>query len=116
MPALIDPDPFFLATASRGCSRHSASARGPEPRRASDEKGRDTVYRCFDGAALPWIAPVGRLDRASEGLLLFTNDSAWAARLTDPATHCDKAYHVQVDVLPDDALLAGIAAGADVGG
>jgi 23S rRNA pseudouridine2605 synthase len=82
----------------------------------SDEKGRDTVYRCFDGAALPWIAPVGRLDRASEGLLLFTNDSAWAARLTDPATHCDKTYHVQVDAVPDDALLARIAAGAEVDG
>src|SRR5690606_37838235 len=41
---------------------------------ASDERGRDTVYRCFDGAGLGWIAPVGRLDQASEGLLLFTND------------------------------------------
>ena len=30
---------------------------------ASDERGRDTVYRCFDGAGLPWIAPVGRLSR-----------------------------------------------------
>src|SRR3982751_6003223 len=29
-----------------------------------DEQGRDTVYRCFDGAGLPWIAPVGRLDKA----------------------------------------------------
>ena len=34
---------------------------------ANDEKGRDTVYRCFDGAGLPWLAPVGRLDKASEG-------------------------------------------------
>lgn len=38
---------------------------------ATDEHGRDTVYRCFDGTDLPWIAPVGRLDKASEGLLLF---------------------------------------------
>ena len=45
----------------------------------SDERGRDTVYRCFDGAGLPWIAPVGRLDKASEGLLLFSNDPTRAA-------------------------------------
>src|ERR1700722_13487423 len=45
---------------------------------AVDEQGRDTVYSCFTGAALPWMAPVGRLDKASEGLLLFTNDPAWA--------------------------------------
>ena len=41
---------------------------------ARDERGRDTVYRCLDGAGLPWLAPVGRLDKASEGLLLFSND------------------------------------------
>jgi len=33
---------------------------------------------------LPHVFPVGRLDKASEGLLLFTNDTAWAARITDP--------------------------------
>ena len=78
---------------------------------ASDERGRDTVYRCFDGAGLPWIAPVGRLDKASEGLLLFSNDPAWAARITDPHTGPDKTYHVQVDTIPDAALLAALVAG-----
>lgn len=63
---------------------------------ASDEKGRQTVYSCFEGAGLPWIAPVGRLDQASEGLLLFTNDPEWAARITGPESHLDKTYHVQV--------------------
>lgn len=86
---------------------------------ASDEQGRDTVYRCFDGAGLPWIAPVGRLDKASEGLLLFCNDPAWAARITDPATGPDKTYHVQVDTIPDAtqlaALVAGVGAGAGEG-
>lgn len=67
---------------------------------AADERGRDTVYRCFDGGGLGWIAPVGRLDKASEGLLLFSNDPAWAARITDPATGPRKTYHVQVDGLP----------------
>lgn len=82
---------------------------------ASDEQGRDTVYRCFDGAGLPWIAPVGRLDKASEGLLLFSNDPAWAARITDPATGPDKTYHVQVDTIPDAALLQALVRGVDGG-
>ncbi|ENB4188650.1 rRNA pseudouridine synthase [Stenotrophomonas maltophilia] len=80
---------------------------------AQDERGRDTVYRCFDGAGLPWIAPVGRLDKASEGLLLFSNDPQWAARLTDPETGPQKTYHVQVDRLPDDATLAALQAGVE---
>lgn len=83
---------------------------------ARDEHGRDTVYRCFDGAQLdgkplPWLAPVGRLDRASEGLLLFCNDPEWAARITDPQTGPDKAYHVQVDTIPDEAFLAALVQG-----
>ena len=85
---------------------------------ASDERGRDTVYRCFDGAQLPWLAPVGRLDKASEGLLLFCNDPEWAARITDPdAAHApDKTYHVQVDTIPDARLLAALLEGADEAG
>lgn len=80
---------------------------------ASDEQGRDTVYRCFEGAALGWIAPVGRLDKASEGLLLFSNDPQWAARITDPLTGPDKTYHVQVGAIPDAALLSGLVDGVD---
>src|ERR1700676_3781507 len=52
---------------------------------ASDEKGRETVYSHL-GAELPWVAPVGRLDKASEGLLLLTNDSEWGAQITSPRT------------------------------
>lgn len=78
---------------------------------ASDDKGRHTVYRCLDGAGLPWLAPVGRLDRASEGLLLFSNDPEWAARITEPAHGLHKTYHVQVDAIPDAALLARLRAG-----
>ncbi|MCR8716595.1 pseudouridine synthase [Stenotrophomonas indicatrix] len=78
-----------------------------------DERGRDTVYRCFDGAGLPWIAPVGRLDKASEGLLLFSNDPQWAAHLTDPQTGPHKTYHVQVDRLPDEGTLAALRAGVE---
>jgi 23S rRNA pseudouridine2605 synthase len=64
-------------------------------------------------AGLPWLAPVGRLDKASEGLLLFTNDSAWAARITAPDSQFDKTYHVQIDRLPDDVLLTALREGID---
>ena len=88
---------------------------------ASDERGRDTVYRCFDGATsdgvpLPWIAPVGRLDKASEGLLLFANDPQWAARITDPQTGPAKTYRVQIDRIPDADLLAALCRGIDDAG
>lgn len=83
---------------------------------ASDEQGRDTVYRCLPTDRLPWVAPVGRLDRASEGLLLFTNDTRWAAAILDPRSHLDKVYHVQIDRLPDEALLSRLRAGVRVEG
>lgn len=83
---------------------------------ARDEHGRDTVYRCFDGSGLPWLAPVGRLDRASEGMLLFSNDPAWAAAITDPQTGPDKVYHVQIDRIPDEGVLRTLVAGVQVDG
>lgn len=77
---------------------------------ASDEKGRQTVYSLLpEGGG--WLAPVGRLDRASEGLLLFTNDSQWAARITDPESHVEKTYHVQVGTTADEGLLKRLVAG-----
>jgi 23S rRNA pseudouridine2605 synthase len=82
---------------------------------ASDEKGRASVYDLLD-ESFPWVAPVGRLDKASEGLLLLTNDSAWAATITDPASHLDKTYHVQVDCLFQQDMLAKIIEGCVVDG
>lgn len=83
---------------------------------ARDERGRDTVYRCLDGTGLPWVAPVGRLDKASEGLLLLANDPVWAASITDPRTGPQKTYHVQIDRVPDDGLLRALEAGSLVDG
>jgi 23S rRNA pseudouridine2605 synthase len=77
---------------------------------ASDEKGRATIYSLLD-PALPWLGPVGRLDKASEGLLLLTNDSEWGQRVLDPATHLEKTYHVQIGALADAALLARLRRG-----
>lgn len=96
---------------------------------ASDEKGRKTVYDLLSLAASessstdksgepdamhPWVAPVGRLDKASEGLLLLTNDSEWAEQIAAPEAHLDKIYHVQVATIADDnfiqTLLRGVRA------
>ncbi len=71
---------------------------------AADEKGRATVPECLSGKGFPFVSPVGRLDKASEGLLLLTNDTEWAARITEPERHLDKTYHVQVDCAADDSL------------
>jgi 23S rRNA pseudouridine2605 synthase len=70
---------------------------------AADEKGRETVYS-YVPEKVPWLAPVGRLDKASEGLLLLTNDSEWAARITAPESHVEKTYHVQINVVADSSL------------
>ena len=80
-----------------------------------DEQGRDTVYRCLDGAGFGWLAPVGRLDRASEGLLLFCNDPEWAASITAPDSGPDKTYHVQIDAIPDAPLLRRLEQGVSAG-
>src|SRR5882672_6807735 len=82
---------------------------------AKDEKGRETVYSCFADAKLPWLAPIGRLDKASEGLLLFSNDPLWAAGITDPLRGPSKTYHVQIDRIPDSELLAKLERGMPVG-
>jgi 23S rRNA pseudouridine2605 synthase len=79
---------------------------------ASDEKGRDTVYSLFP-SGLTWLAPVGRLDKASEGLLLFTNDSEWNARITNPATHLDKTYQVQIAAIADSSLIENLQRGVE---
>jgi 23S rRNA pseudouridine2605 synthase len=80
---------------------------------AADEKGRDTVYSLLPDD-LAWVAPVGRLDQASEGLLLFTNDSEWAARIASPGSHLDKTYHVQISTVADRRLLERLERGVDV--
>ncbi|MEW5792260.1 MAG: pseudouridine synthase [Pseudomonadota bacterium] len=83
----------------------------------SDEQGRATVYDCLGewGREDTWLAPVGRLDRASQGLLLFTNDTHWAHRLLDPASHVPKTYHVQLDRHLNAAALEAMRQGLDLG-
>jgi 23S rRNA pseudouridine2605 synthase len=80
---------------------------------ASDEKGRETVCGLLQraGESLPWVAPVGRLDKASEGLLLLTNDSEWGARIAAPETHLEKTYHVQIGIIADASLVESLVNG-----
>lgn len=77
---------------------------------SDDEKDRRTVYACVPEGT-PWVAPVGRLDMASEGLLLLTNDSGWAARITNPESHVDKTYHVRIQGEVTDKVLNALTAG-----
>ncbi|MGA7220604.1 MAG: pseudouridine synthase [Candidatus Sulfotelmatobacter sp.] len=84
---------------------------------AADDEGRETVYgllrdRPSNGTKpVPWVAPVGRLDKASEGLLLLTNDSEWGSRIASPHSHLDKTYHVQVAAIVSEELLLAIVRG-----
>ena len=80
---------------------------------ASDEKDRPTIYATL-GDNLPWVAPVGRLDKASEGLLLLTNDSEWASQVLAPESHLPKIYHVQVSGVRNAALADALMKGVHV--
>lgn len=84
---------------------------------ASDERGRETIYsflQKYDGGSLNWVAPVGRLDKASEGLLLITNDPEWAAKITAPERCVDKTYHVQIAGQPTPAMIEKLQQGFKV--
>jgi 23S rRNA pseudouridine2605 synthase len=77
---------------------------------------REEYAKMFPGRPVPHISPVGRLDAASEGLLLFTNDTQWADALLDPRApkaHI-KIYRVQVAGKPSAADLAKMEAGFNV--
>ncbi len=77
----------------------------------SDELNRATVYECLKNWIGPLVQAVGRLDQASEGLLLFTNDHVWANNFMDPKTHLTKIYHVQTSPIPADETLKKLSSG-----
>ncbi|MCB5204922.1 rRNA pseudouridine synthase [Neorhizobium sp. T786] len=81
-----------------------------------DPEGRPTVFDCLRSVDLPFVAPVGRLDKASEGLLLFTNDTVLAQRLLEPSLSIRKTYHVQVNGMPTEHALRRLANGVACGG
>ena len=62
-----------------------------------DEKGRRTVMELVSSASNNRLYPVGRLDRNTTGLLLFTNDGDLAKKLTHPKHGVRKIYHVHLE-------------------
>jgi len=77
----------------------------------SDELGRPTIYDCLKNWPGPLLQAVGRLDLASEGLLLFTNDHQWSNLLMDPKTHVKKIYHVHISKIPTTECLTKLSNG-----
>jgi 23S rRNA pseudouridine2605 synthase len=73
----------------------------------SDEKGRKTVYDFFQqkgggGSEQSWLFPVGRLDKETSGLLLFTTDTRFAELLTNPRTKSPKTYRARLNKVMTD--------------
>ena len=81
----------------------------------SDPQGRPTVFASLP-PGLPRVISIGRLDLASEGLLLLTNDGALVRKLELPATGWRRRYRVRVHGVVDERALAGLARGVTIGG
>ena len=72
----------------------------------SDERGRATVYDLLGDVGV-WVFPVGRLDKETSGLLLFTNDNRLGESLTNPESEAPKTYVAELDrdVAPEDVRM-----------
>jgi 23S rRNA pseudouridine2605 synthase len=78
-----------------------------------DPQGRPTVMDLIRGVR-ERVYPVGRLDYASEGLLLMTNDGALAQKLTKAGSHVPKTYLVKISGRPDEKALMRLRAGVTI--
>jgi len=82
----------------------------------SDPEGRKTVFDLLGNVPAP-VMPVGRLDMATSGLLILTNDTRLADWLTDPASGVPRVYLVTVEGRVEEeigqALVRGIRAGGE---
>lgn len=79
-----------------------------------DEKGRRTVMELISKASNSRLLPVGRLDRNTTGLLLFTNDGDLAKKLTHPRHGVRKIYHVELEKNLKASDLAAIREGLEL--
>ncbi|MGH9465590.1 MAG: pseudouridine synthase [Thermoanaerobaculia bacterium] len=77
----------------------------------SDPEGRPTVYELLPERWRRRVAPVGRLDVQTEGLLLLTNDGDLAQRVSHPRHGCAKLYRVKVKGHPREEDLARLRSG-----
>ncbi|THF65742.1 pseudouridine synthase [Pseudothauera nasutitermitis] len=78
----------------------------------TDEQGRPTLK---DYVLVPGVYAAGRLDTDSEGLLLLTDDGALQHRIADPRHKLPKTYLAQVEGEADEAALAALRRGVDLG-
>jgi pseudouridine synthase len=78
-----------------------------------DPACRKTVYQCL-GAEVPWVSPVGRLDKDTSGLLILTNDTDFANHVTDPESKVSKTYLVKANMLVGDELLSRLSQGIEL--
>lgn len=76
----------------------------------SDERGRKTVVDLLEGTPVR-VYPIGRLDKDSEGLLLFTNDGDFANMLSHPSHGVSKTYRVTTHPAADENQLLQLANG-----
>lgn len=81
----------------------------------SDPEGRPTVYGCLEGLETH-VVPVGRLDAATTGLLLLTNDTRFADWVTDPGNEVPRVYLVTVRGELEDATARRLEAGIEDSG
>ena len=78
-----------------------------------DPEGRPTVYELVKDAGT-FLSPVGRLDFDTSGLLLMTNDTALAERVTNPKSHVSKTYLVKASTVLTDAQLDQLRHGIEL--
>lgn len=78
-----------------------------------DPRGRPTVYDLLQDFS-SWVAPVGRLDLLTSGLLLLTNDTSFAEWITRPESSIPKTYRVRARPSLSDAHLEQLRAGLDL--
>ena len=79
----------------------------------ADEKGRKIAAELLDGID-ERLYPVGRLDRNSEGLLLFTNDGNFANDIMHPSRHVSKTYRVTIDGRVSEEQLTRLMSGVEL--
>lgn len=78
-----------------------------------DPEGRPTVYDLL-GDVGAWLSPVGRLDLDTSGLLLLTNDTDFAERITNPEHKVAKTYQVKASTLLTDEQLEQLRSGVEL--
>jgi pseudouridine synthase len=78
-----------------------------------DPAGRKTVYDCL-GDIGKWVSPVGRLDKDTSGLLLVTNDTEFANRVTNPQNKVPKTYFVKTSGILSEETVTKLNAGVEM--